>query len=105
KVTHLPHAGDHHHDSHGHGHGDGGVHESPWVMVFPLQILAVLSVIGGFIGIPHMSWIEKWLEPVIPASEGVFGGVSPGMEWVLMGLSLAGAIIGILIARKIYKSG
>ena len=36
------------------------------VMVVPLQVLAVLSALGGFIGIPHLSWLEHWLEPVIP---------------------------------------
>ena len=36
-------------DSH-HGHE---IHESPAVMTLPLVFLAVLSVIGGFIGIPH----------------------------------------------------
>ena len=29
-------------------------HESPAVMTIPLIILAVLSVVGGFIGIPHI---------------------------------------------------
>ena len=45
-------------------------HESPMVMVLPLIILALLSVVGGFMGFPHMSWIEHWLEPVIPIHEG-----------------------------------
>ena len=38
-------------DTHG-GHGHGGVHESPRVMVIPLVILAILSVIGGYVGVP-----------------------------------------------------
>lgn len=37
---------------HGHGHDHHPAHESPAVMTVPLLILAVLSVIGGFIGIP-----------------------------------------------------
>lgn len=86
---------------HGHGHGHG-VHESPLVMTLPLMILAVLSVIGGFMGIPHLSWIEHWLEPVIPAHEGLLQ-VAPSMEWVLMALSVAGATAGIAIAFGIYK--
>src|SRR5947207_6022418 len=36
------------HDAHGHG----GIHESPRVMVIPLAILAILSVIGGYVGVP-----------------------------------------------------
>lgn len=37
------------HLTHGHGHGHG-VHESPWIMLGPLVILAILSVCGGWIG-------------------------------------------------------
>ena len=33
-------------------HGHGGIHESPRVMVIPLVILAVLSVVGGYVGVP-----------------------------------------------------
>jgi NADH-quinone oxidoreductase subunit L len=52
---------------HGHGHDDHGhstPHESPAVMWIPLAILAVLSVGGGFINIPH------FLEPLFPLQEG-----------------------------------
>src|ERR1700675_1646143 len=35
-----------------HGHGHGGIHESPWVMVIPLVVLAFLSFTGGWIGVP-----------------------------------------------------
>jgi len=69
----------HGHDDHGHGHGDGTPHESPWVMLAPLVLLAVLSVVGGWVGIPHSlgghNQFEKFLEPVFekyerPAAEG-----------------------------------
>ncbi len=41
------------------------VHESPKIMAVPLVILAVLSVIGGYIGIPHyFTKFEHFLEPV-----------------------------------------
>jgi NADH-quinone oxidoreductase subunit L len=92
-----------HHDSHGHGHGHGGgVHESPWVMVAPLVVLAVLSAVGGFMGIPHMSWLDHWLEPVLghhPAP----AGVEPSTEWVLMGLSVAGGLFGMFAARSVFS--
>jgi NADH-quinone oxidoreductase subunit L len=101
-----------HDDAHGHaakpGHSDthhapAGVHESPWVMVVPLMVLAVLSVIGGFMGVPHHSWLEGWLEPVIPMHEGVTAQVSEGMEYLLMGVSVAGAVIGLFLALTLYK--
>jgi NADH-quinone oxidoreductase subunit L len=70
-----------HHDSHensSHAHGSQGApepHESPWIMTVPLIVLAVLSTIGGFIGVPYalsslvtdrdINVIEHTLEPVI----------------------------------------
>ena len=44
------------HDSHGHGHDDHGgkPHESPWVVTLPLVLLAIPSVVIGFIGIGPM---------------------------------------------------
>jgi NADH-quinone oxidoreductase subunit L len=105
---HHGHQDDHHshgkQDDHGHSghHGSSGVHESPSVMVVPLQVLAVLSAIGGFMGIPHLSWLEHWLEPVIPAHEAVHH-VAPFMEWVLMAVSVLGAVVGIMFALNFYK--
>jgi NADH-quinone oxidoreductase subunit L len=108
KVVHHPAHGhsDHGHgnaNDDGHGHGGGGVHESPLVMTIPLMVLALLSVVGGFIGIPHYNWLAKWLSPVIPAHHELAPGVSPSMEWVLMGVSVAGAVVGIVFAWSLYK--
>src|SRR6266849_6216212 len=44
-----------------HGHGHGGVHESPAVMVVPLAILAILSVVGGWMGSERF---DKLLAPL-----------------------------------------
>src|SRR5438270_7454452 len=45
-----------------------GVHESPWIMLGPLVILAVLSVIGGWVGVPAAiggnDEIGQFLDPV-----------------------------------------
>ena len=50
-----------------------GVHESPWVMLGPLVILAILSVIGGWVGIPAAlgghNEIEHFLDPVFASTE------------------------------------
>ena len=63
------HAGHGHDDHGGHGHGHGKPHESGWLMVAPLVILAVLSVVGGFVGVPAAmggsNHFEHFLEPVI----------------------------------------
>ena len=43
-----------HHDDHDHGHGDGKPHESPWVVTVPLLLLAIPSVVIGFMTIQPM---------------------------------------------------
>ena len=49
------HHDDHgHHDEHDHGHGDGKPHESPWVVTVPLLLLAIPSVVIGFMTIQPM---------------------------------------------------
>jgi len=96
-------------DDHGHDHGHGGpVTESPWSMTLPLSVLAVLSVVGGFVGMPFQQGghvLERWLRPVM---EG--GGVAPvpvhelsrAAEWGLIGVSVAVAAFGIFMAFQAY---
>ncbi len=88
----------------------GGLpHEAPATMTVPLIILAVLSIIGGFVGIPHSlgggNAIEQWLEPVFERATDKLTlgahGAGPG-EYMLMVLSVGIALVGILLARKWY---
>src|SRR5260370_40098104 len=55
-----------------HGHGHGGIHESPKVMLLPLVILAALSIVGGWVGIPGSlggnNYFDKFLGPVVPST-------------------------------------
>ena len=57
---------------HGSGEHASGVHESPWIMLAPLVLLAVLSVAGGYIGIPRafagQNHFERFLAPVFSDS-------------------------------------
>ncbi len=60
------------HDSHGDHHGPFEPHESPRSMTLPLIVLAVGSVVVGWVGIPHAltgganaNLFQRWLEPVI----------------------------------------
>jgi NADH-quinone oxidoreductase subunit L len=81
------------------------IHESPSSMTVPLVILAFLSVVGGFVGVPHASLFERWLEPVVaPVKGGVEHAESAGMsmELSLMLLSLAVAGAGIWLAWVVY---
>ena len=74
-------------------------------MTVPLIILAILSIVGGFVGIPHASVIENWLEPVFsPAQYKLLASEHTGglMEYLLMFVSVAIAVSGIYVARWIY---
>ena len=102
RLTSLTFWGTPRFQEHGHGPDHGhGVHESPWMMTLPLIVLAVLSATGGILGVPHQSWLDHWLDPVIPAHHGVV--TSGNMEWVLMGVSVAGALFGILLGWTSFK--
>ncbi len=81
------------------------LHESASTMTIPLAILAVLSVFGGFIGIPEAmggsNWFGHYLAPTVGAHGGGEGhhGLSHG---VLIGLSIAAGVVGILVAWMMY---
>jgi len=89
------------------------IHESPMSMTLPLQVLALGSILVGWLNVPKlwvegMQYFEHWLEPVF-AHEGVHSAVEEaashdtGTEWLLMGISVAVAVIGIYIARVFYN--
>jgi NADH-quinone oxidoreductase subunit L len=48
----------HGHDNHGHGHHDSKPHETPWVVTVPLVLLAIPSVVIGFMTIQPMLFGE-----------------------------------------------
>jgi NADH-quinone oxidoreductase subunit L len=76
------------------------IHESPRVMTTPLTILAVLAIVGGLIGIPHLSAVEGFLEPVFAHHEAAHA--SGILEWALMALSAIVAILAIILAQYMY---
>lgn len=82
------------------------LHESPKTMTFPLIVLAILSVIGGVIGIPGFSWLNHYLEPVLPglavAEEHSFGFKEYGV--MLISILLAFAGLTIAYVRYVKKS-
>jgi NADH-quinone oxidoreductase subunit L len=57
-------------------------HESPWLMTLPLIVLAILSTVGGFIGVPYalanrdINVIEHTLEPVVAKAPDTGPGIS-----------------------------
>jgi NADH-quinone oxidoreductase subunit L len=102
-AGHDAHSHDaHSHDAHGHGsHGHGLPHESPWVMLVPLLILAVLSLVGGFVG--WGNHFEHFLEPVFGAGVAVEEG-SRATELILMAVSVGVALLGWFLAYILYCS-
>lgn len=86
-------------------------HESPKVMTVPLIVLAILSVIGGFIGIPEIfsgsggNQIKNWLDPVFKPANSLLakhGAHSHFEEILLMAVSVAAAAGAIYFARFVY---
>jgi NADH-quinone oxidoreductase subunit L len=94
-------------DAHGHGraaHGHGEPHESPMVMVVPLMILAALSLVGGLVGIGNR--FEHFLAPVFgtaEVAEGAAEAASHSTEYILMGVSVAVALLGWWLAYLLYN--
>ena len=100
----------HGHAAHGHAastHGHGEPHESPWVMLGPLVILAVLSVVGGFVG--YGNQFEHFLAPAFQgaarevAQETSREAPDSTLEHLLMGVSISVAGLGWLLAYLLYS--
>ena len=122
------HGGTDHSSDHGHGH-HGAPHESPWPMTVPLLVLAVGSVLAGYVGVPHAlgghNEIEGFLHPsfqpfeahgpavagdhAAEASHGAASGdhaadeaAKTRLELTLMGVSTVLAFTGIGLAAFFF---
>jgi len=89
------------------------IHKSPGVMTWPLIILAVLSVGGGWIGIPAVlgggNHFAHFLAPVFAASAGITGAGETGphqaghdLELLLMGAVLLAVLFSLWLAWLFY---
>ena len=84
------------------------VSESPVSITIPLAILAVLSVFGGFFGVPHIfHLLPNNMEQLF---HGFFAEIPSGhgaalTEWILMVLSVLSAVLAWYLASRVYKSG
>ncbi|MET0243606.1 MAG: NADH-quinone oxidoreductase subunit L, partial [Flavitalea sp.] len=83
------------------------LHESPAAMTVPLVVLAILSVVGGFIGIPAVfaeggHQLEHFLAPIFAESVKIQSShshhLSHSTEYMLMGISVGIALIAIFFA-------
>jgi NADH-quinone oxidoreductase subunit L len=116
-------------EQHGHGHGHGGIHESPWVMLGPLVILAALSIGGGWVGIPGSlgggNHFDKFLGPVFRSTAPVMNpeheqageavppereteGAEPqtvvSTEIIFTGISVLAGLFGLFLAWLFYHA-
>jgi NADH-quinone oxidoreductase subunit L len=79
-------------------------------MLFPLVILAILSVVGGWVGIPQAlmghNEIEHFLDPVfgmgIATPNATEAAANHGLELTLAAVSLLTAALGFFIAYLFY---
>lgn len=83
------------------------LHESPPSMIAPLVVLAVLSIVGGYVGMPFQEGghlLERWLRPVMESGEAglVHHEVSRQTEWLLIFTSVGVALLGIVMALRTY---
>ena len=85
------------------------LHESPAAITIPLIVLAVLAVVGGWIGIPEVFMhgghrLEIFLEPIFAESNTLVASLnekhelSHTTEYALMAVSVVGALIALLYA-------
>ncbi len=83
-----------------------GVHESPWIMLLPLVVLAILSTIGGWVGVPEAlgghDEIGAFLAPVLGTGSVVGAEGSRGVELGLAAISVLTAFAGLGIAYFFY---
>ncbi len=85
--------------AHGHGHGEG-----PWTMMWPVAILAVLSVVGGWLQIAGV-WhpFGEWLDPVAFGREHL-ALVEPtvSQDYVTSAIAVGLGLIGMYVAWTLY---
>ncbi|MGM0669727.1 MAG: hypothetical protein ACQET1_08405, partial [Gemmatimonadota bacterium] len=101
------------------------LHESPWVMWVPLSVLAILSIFGGWVNVPHgiqesflggfgalpmTEWLHEWLHPIagvaaeIQATRaGEFAHHAPfgGGEVLWAALSTILALVIVLVTARV----
>ncbi len=79
------------------------IHESPAVMLGPLVVLAGLSIVGGFPGVPPQSgWFHHFLAPVTAVADAVHHA-SLKEELILMAVATVIALLGWGLAHYMYS--
>jgi len=79
-------------------------HESPWQMTLPLGVLAVAAIVAGVMNLPFtkdLHFLGHWLEPSLFHNEA-HHDLSGTELWVLAIIAVAGGLVGIAMAVRIY---
>ena len=83
------------------------IHESPKIMTVPLMILATLSILGGYVGVPKSlgggNHFEHFLSSVFGEKEMIIHH-SASTEYLVMIISIGVALAGIFFAYRLYIS-
>jgi NADH-quinone oxidoreductase subunit L len=91
------------------------LHESPAAITIPLIILAILSIVGGYVGIPEFMVhgahaLNDFLAPIFATSKAVMENtgrvheVSHSTEWILTGVSTVAILITVIFAWKKFSA-
>jgi len=104
RLVYLTFAGKERYDEH-HVH----VHESPWSMLGPLVILAILSIIGGWLAAPALwggtDYFTAFLNPVFGSAEAANAldeAAAHSLELTLAVVAVISAALGLLVAFLLY---
>ncbi len=84
------------HETHDEGHG-ATPHESPWVMVIPMAILAVLAIGSWFINFPVTHWFTDLLKPL--------GAHVEEIQVIPAAIGLVAGLLGISVVTVLYRGG
>ncbi len=88
------------------------LHEAPTIMTAPVLVLGLLTLVGGWLNLPKLlplgptGLLEHWLAPVTGASAARLAGtaeLSHDTEYMLIGIAVATALIGIGVAFALYR--
>jgi NADH-quinone oxidoreductase subunit L len=85
--------------------------ESPWTMTVPLVILALLSISGGWLGIPHVlgeslalpNVMEHYFDGFFAAIPAEAAHHEASTEILLMSVSTAGALVAMYLAFRLFS--
>ena len=78
------------------------LHESPKAMTLPLMVLALFSIISGYIGLPKVISEKHWLHDFLSTAvaEKELHELSHATEWLLIGVSVGLVLVMIAFAYK-----